>query len=89
MKIVVVGFKVAEANSVYYKKIDIGQERAKENKRMQKLMQTTIQTAPMHIQTPQERGDKFLRSVIGTPLQEAFAKGAEFVSVRFIKEAGE
>ena len=70
MKIVVVGFKVAEANSVYYKKRTITKATPEE----EKLSKYTV--------------SNFVAEV-GEMMEAAQKKGAEFVSVRFIKEAGE
>jgi hypothetical protein len=59
MKVVVVGFKVAEENSVYYRKFEVD-----------------------------SKGDGFGRpdaETAGIHLLAAAAKGAEFVSVRFIR----
>lgn len=66
MKVVAVGFKVAEENSVYYKKLK------------------NIKPDEMNLSTV-ELTDRAL----GFVLRQAHKAGAEFVSVRFIKEDGE
>lgn len=71
MKVVVVGFKLTEENSVYYKKVDLNDENV-----LAKLEDSFG-----------EENAKMIK--MGAMLNGAATAGADFVSVRFIREAGE
>lgn len=72
MKVIVVGFKVAEENQVYYKKL--------------KRPGLDAEAAAYEAKSEHRFRDA---DEIGKAMLAALGKGAEFVSVRFIKEAGE